>query len=455
MSDTHRGTVVLPREADGRARSDPSSAISGSLGPHLDHGFRPVIEGLRALAVIAVVLFHARLLGVHGGFVGVDVFFVLSGYLITRLILGELVATGRLRLRAFWGRRARRLLAASALVIVVTAIASHFILPPLNQGSVAVDAVAAATFTSNLVFASRLGGYFGAQLGQATPSPFLHFWSLAVEEQFYLCWPPLLALLTRRPRQYRRLLLTAIGALGVGGFVLAAWMTPRSPTWAFYLLPTRMGELLAGALLAVLGTQVRRIAPATRAGLAWLGLAIIVIVCFRFDEQMAWPGTAVLIPVLATMAVIMGGSAEGVVWAPMRALGTGVLQWIGRHSYALYLWHWPILVLAEARGGPLSWPARVIAIMMAVGLSALSYRFVEDPVRHNRWLAAVPARSLALGAAMILIGLTAAWGLSASVPGFDGGRVASAPQLAPRTLPVAAAPVTTASPVAAAPSAPA
>ena len=151
----------------------------------------------------------------------------------------------------------------------MTAIASHFILPPLNQGTVAVDAVAAATFTSNFVFASRLGGYFGAQLGQAAPSPLLHFWSLAVEEQFYLCWPPLLALLTRRPRQYRRLLLTAIGVLGVGGFVLAAWMTPRSPTWAFYLLPTRMGELLAGALLAVLGSQVRRIAPATRAG--WRG----------------------------------------------------------------------------------------------------------------------------------------------------------------------------------------
>ena len=432
MSDTHRGTAVLPRATDGPARSDARSAISRSLGPHLDQGFRPDIEGLRALAVIAVILFHARLLGVHGGFVGVDVFFVLSGYLITRLILGELVATGRLRLRAFWGRRARRLLAASALVIVVTAIASHFILPPLNQGSVAVDAVAAATFTSNLVFASRLGGYFGAQLGQATPSPFLHFWSLAVEEQFYLCWPPLLALLTRRPRQYRRLLLTAIGVLGIGGFVLAAWMTPRSPTWAFYLLPTRMGELLAGALLAVLGTQVRRIAPATRAGLAWLGLAVIVVVCFRFDEQMAWPGTAVLIPVLATMAVIIGGSAEGVAWAPMRALGMGVLQWIGRHSYALYLWHWPILVLAEARGGPLSWPARVVAIVMAVGLSALSYRFVEDPVRHNRWLAAVPARSLALGGAMILVGVTAAWGLSSSVPGFDGGgQVASAPQLAP------------------------
>jgi peptidoglycan/LPS O-acetylase OafA/YrhL len=447
-------TTVLPPAAVAPTRTDAATAIRRSLGPHLDHGFRPDIEGLRAVAVIAVILFHARLLGVHGGFVGVDVFFVLSGFLITRLILGELVATGRLRLRTFWGRRARRLLAASALVLVVTAIASHVILPPLNQGTVAVDVAAAATFTSNFVFASRLGGYFGAQLGQAAPSPVLHFWSLSVEEQFYLCWPLLLALLTRRPRQYRRLLLTAIGVFGVGGFVLAAWMTPRSPTWAFYLLPTRMGELLAGALLAVLGSQVRRIAPATRAGLAWLGLAVVVVVCFRFDEQMSWPGTAVLIPVLATMAVIVGGSAEGAAWAPVRALGTGGLQWVGRHSYALYLWHWPILVFAEARGGPLGWPARVVAITMAVGLSALSYRFVEGPVRHNRWLAALPGRSLALGAAMILAGLTAAWGLWAAVPSFDGGQVASAPQLAPLTPSptTAAAPATTAAaPEAAAP----
>src|SRR4051794_5859280 len=244
MSDTRRGAAVLSRTMDGLARPDPGNAIGRSLGPHLDQGFRPDIEGLRALAVIAVVLFHARLLGVHGGFVGVDVFFVLSGYLITRLILGELVATGRLRLRAFWGRRARRLLAASALVIVVTAIASHFILPPLNQDTVAVDAVAAATFTSNFLFASRLGGYFGAQLGQATPSPFLHFWSLSVEEQFYLCWPPLMALLTRRPRQYRRLLLTPLRGLRPRGVLVPPRGTPPPPPGGLFPFSPRVGGRL-------------------------------------------------------------------------------------------------------------------------------------------------------------------------------------------------------------------
>ena len=311
MSDTHRGTAVLPRAADGPARSDPRSAISRSLGPHLDQGFRPDIEGLRALAVIAVILFHGRLLGVHGGFVGVDVFFVLSGYLITRLILGELVATGRLRLRAFWGRRARRLLAASALVIVVTAIASTS--PAAAEPGLGRRRRPSRRRRSRPTSSSprASASYFGAQLGQSTPSPLLHFWSLAVEEQFYLCWPPLLVLLTRRPRQYRRLLLTAIGMLGVGGFVLAG--VDDAAVAVVGLLPVADADGRAARRFAARRARNpspphpgRRSAPA----LAWVGLAVIVVVCFRFDEQMAWPGTAVLIPVLATMAVIVGGGGE-------------------------------------------------------------------------------------------------------------------------------------------------
>ena len=254
----------MPRRAE---RGNP---IRTSLGRHLDHGFRPDIEGLRAIAVVVVVLYHAELLGLRGGFVGVDVFFVLSGFLITRLIVGELARTGRLSLRSFWARRARRLLPAAALVVVVTAVGAHALLPPLSQRSVVADVVAAATFSSNFLYAERLSSYFGAQLGASAPSPLLHFWSLAVEEQFYLCWPPLLVLLARRPRQYRRLLLTAIVALGATGFLLAAWLTPRAPAWAFFMLPTRMGELLAGALLAVLGTQLAAIPATVRRG-AWCG----------------------------------------------------------------------------------------------------------------------------------------------------------------------------------------
>jgi peptidoglycan/LPS O-acetylase OafA/YrhL len=433
----HPDGALAPRRRSPR-RPNP---IRRSLGSHLHQGFRPDIEGLRALAVIAVVVYHARLLGLHGGFIGVDVFFVVSGYLITRLILGELAKTGRLSLASFWGRRARRLLAASALVVAVTGLGAHLLLPPLTQRFVVTDVVAAATFTSNLVFADRLGSYFGAQLGQSTPSPLLHYWSLAVEEQFYLCWPLLLALLTRRPRQYRRLLVATIATVGVLGFVLAAWMTPRAPSWAFFLLPTRMGELLAGALLAVVGSQIRVIPAAMRAALAWCGLAVIVIACVSFDATMPWPGTAVIVPVLATMAVIVGGSVTRFRWSPARALRVSALQWIGRHSYALYLWHWPVLVLAEARWGPLGWTERFVAVGLAVGLSALSFRFVEDPVRHARWLMALPARSLAFGAAMVLVMLTSGWALARSMPALDGGEAAATPELAP-VEPAATAAVT-------------
>ena len=426
-----------------RRRTRPNP-IERSLGGYLDHGFRPDIEGLRAIAVVAVVLYHGRLLGLHGGFVGVDVFFVVSGYLITRLILGELSTTGRLGLLAFWGRRARRLLPASALVVVATAIGARVFLPPLTQQTVVADVAAAATFSSNFLYAERLGSYFGAQLGQSTPSPLLHFWSLAVEEQFYLCWPLLLVLIARRPRQYRRLVLTAIVTLGGMGFLLAAWLTPRAPSWAFFLLPTRMGELLAGALLAVLGTQVAAIPAGVRAGLGWAGLAVIGLACFRFHEAMPWPGTAVLVPVLATMAVIVAGVGPRergrrgpVPWAPTVLLARPGLQWLGAHSYALYLWHWPVMVFAAAQAGPLRWPQAAVAIGISLGLAALSMRCVEEPVRHARWLAAVPRRSLALGGALILVMLAAGWGLARSIPPLDGGVAAATPQLQPVAAPAA------------------
>ena len=419
-----------PHEAPKRRLERIGNPISRSLAPYIETGFRPDIEGMRALAVGVVVLYHAHFFGLTGGFIGVDVFFVLSGFLITRLILGEMAATGRLSLRSFWARRARRLLPASALVVAVTAIASHRILPPLTQGSVATDVVAAGTFTSNFVFAGRLGGYFGAQLGASTPSPLLHFWSLAVEEQFYLVWPPLLVLLTSRPRQYRRLLFGVIGVLGLASVLFAIWLTPRSPSWAFYLLPTRMGELLAGALLAVLGIQVLRVAASVRAGMAWAGLAVIAIAVFSFDETMPWPGSAVLVPVLATMAVIVGGSVTSLPWAPSRLLRATPLQWLGRHSYALYLWHWPVLVLAEAAAGrSLSWPTRVVAIGLAVALSSLS-------LSSSRILSATPERSprcrnaaspWAPGCLLVVVG-SGAW-LRSAIPSLDGGEVAAAPQL--------------------------
>ena len=216
---------------------------------------------------------------VGGGFVGVDVFFVISGFLITRLLLAELAATGVVSLRGFWARRARRILPAATLTVVVTVLAARRVLPPLSLPALATDAIGAGTFTINFVFAHRLGDYFGAQLGATSPSPLLHYWSLAVEEQFYLLWPPLLVVLCRRPAQYRRLVFAAVLALAGSGFVIGLWLTAHQPSWAFFLLPARMSELLAGAALAVAGTAMTALAAPWRAALGWAGPAGIAVAC--------------------------------------------------------------------------------------------------------------------------------------------------------------------------------
>ncbi len=362
-------------------------------------------------------------------------FFVVSGFLITRLILGELATSGTISLRTFWGRRARRLLPASTLTVVVTMLFAQQMLPPLSLRSLATDAIAAGTFTINFVFAHRLGDYFGAQLGSTSPSPLLHYWSLAVEEQFYLCWPPLLVVLARRPAQYRRLVLATIAVLATASFVVSLWMTTRRPSWAFFLLPTRMSELLAGAALAVVGTSIAVIPAVWRAALGWVGMLGVVVACLAFDETIPWPGAAVLLPVVATMAVIIAGTSTTIPWAPARPLAVTPLQWVGRHSYALYLWHWPALVLAEAEWGPLTWPQRLAAIGLAVGASALSVRLVENPIRYSRYFSAVPRRSLALGLAMCLLVVGIGVDLRSSTVRLDGGVEAAAPELAaPTTL---------------------
>ena len=241
----------------------------------VDDEFRPDIEGLRAVAVIAVILFHLRLTRFSGGFVGVDVFFVLSGFLITRLLLREITNTGSISLSRFWARRARRLLPASCTVVVVTVVASQWLLSPIAQRPLATDAVAAGGFVLNFVFAARLGDYFASQVGR-TPSPLLHFWSLAVEEQFYLFWPLTLLALHRRPRQYRRLVTMMMIVVAVGSFIACVWMTRTHPTGAFYLLPARMWELAIGGLVAVAGPAWRLVSPTTRAVAGWVGAAGVV-----------------------------------------------------------------------------------------------------------------------------------------------------------------------------------
>jgi len=406
-------------------------------GVRFDAGFRPDIEGLRAIAVLLVLLYHAGIPAFGGGFVGVDVFFVLSGFLITSLLLRELGRTGTVSLANFWARRARRLLPASGLVLLVTLAASRFLLDGLSQGELARDAIAASAFVVNIRFMAAGTDYLTSQL---PPSPLLHFWSLAVEEQFYLVWPGLLLVLVRVMRLSRRALAAVIAVGWLASFAACVMLTDTSQPWAFFMLPTRAWELLTGAALALGGGVLLRVARPQRALLGWVGVAAIVVVALWFDDSMHFPGWIAVLPVAATLLVINAGGSD-VPNGPVRLLSAGPLQWVGARSYAIYLWHFPLLVLCERKWGPLSYATRVLLLVLSVLLAALSYHLLENPVRHSARLAAVPLRSLLMGAAVVLLGVGAGTVLLRNPPRLDAGGEVAAPTLVPQTSSPSTTPV--------------
>lgn len=402
-------------------------------------GFRPDIEGLRAVAVLLVLLYHARF-GFTGGFVGVDVFFVVSGFLITSLLIREGVS-GSISLPEFWARRARRLLSASALTVVTTLIASWFMLEPSRLAPLAGDALGIATFSVNIRFTVLGSDYLS---GLSLPSPLLHFWSLALEEQFYMVWPIIVAVAARF-RQFKRILGSLIVVLFASSLAASYFYTPAYPAAAYFLLPTRAWELLAGAGLALVAPQLSRLRVPLRALLGWIGLLGVLLVGWSFDENTVFPGILALVPVAATGAIVISGC--GTVCGPGRLLAIAPLQWIGQRSYSLYLWHWPLLVLLEARFGILDVLPRVGVLILSTLLAVISFAFVEEPARRHAWLAALPRRSILAGAALAAIVFIAATTLSVLSPSAamiqmtrDQG-VASA-----RSLEVQISPTTTAPP---------
>ncbi|TYP86852.1 acyltransferase family protein [Blastococcus xanthinilyticus] len=422
---------------------------------HSRRDFRPDIEGLRAVAVLAVVLFHVGLPGITGGFVGVDVFFVISGFLITGTLWREVQATGTVRLAAFYGARARRLLPAGLLVLVSSAAAAAWLLPPLEARTALVDAMAASVYGANYVLAVRGTDYLAED---ALPSPFQHFWSLGVEEQFYLLWPALLIATAaaawrlgghRTPgRRSATPFVAVLAALVLVSFAVAQVLTAGSPPWAYFSLPSRAWELGVGGLVALGVPLWRRLheGAAVVAGLG--GLAAVVAGCAVLDESTPFPGTAALIPVLGTALVLVAGCA-----APGRGAGgllsVSPLRYVGRLSYAWYLWHWPVLVLTpHLVGAELPLAARLWAAVGAFGLAIGTLHFVEDPVRFARALRRSAGRSLALGGAATAAGVVAALVILAAVPSTEGTGVAvAAVELdvpadagAPPAVPVAEAP---------------
>ncbi|PAP78425.1 acyltransferase family protein [Rubrivirga marina] len=371
--------------------------------------FRPDIEGLRAVAVLLVVAFHAGVPGLDGGFVGVDVFFVVSGYLITWLLVDEAGREGRIDLWRFYARRARRLVPALLVVLLVTGALAGVLYAPMEQRDVARLWPLAALYLSNVGFADWAPDYHGPR---AAEHPLLHTWSLGVEEQFYLAWPVLVLLglgLWRGARtpSLRRLGLV-LGAVTALSFGLSTALTyaPVGRAWAFYLSPTRAWEFGVGALAVLVPAGGSR----TRAEiLGWGGLAGIALAGVLLDASTPFPGVAALLPALATVAVLRAGTRDDA--SCVRALSARPLQWIGTLSYSWYLWHWPALVFAQSALGPMTLGGRILAAVASIVPAWLSYRFVESPIRYAPALVGRPRRSLGwtVGATVALTALTLGW----------------------------------------------
>jgi len=375
--------------------------------------FRPDIEGLRAVAILFVVLFHAGWGATRSGFLGVDVFFVLSGFLITGLLLDEVAVTGRVSLTRFWARRARRLLPAAALVTLVTLVVGAVVLIPLEQRSLAESARAFALYGSNILFASRSLDYFGRP---AARDPLLHTWSLSVEEQFYLFFAPAMLVMAvwarRRGIEAFTRRFTLIVALGtVASFAGCLLLGERYPVIAFYALPARAWEVGLGAVAVLYARPIAtRLAAGTLETLSFAGMAMLLLSARLPVPSTPAPGFLTLVPTLGTVAVLVAGAGARQTFVA-RALSAGPVRLLGRLSYSWYLWHWPALVfLNELVGDPslrLSFVVAVAALLPA----AAAYVLVESPIRFSPRFTLRPVASVAGAAVLALLLVTVAQGV--------------------------------------------
>ncbi len=357
--------------------------------------YRADIDGLRALAVLPVVLFHAHVAGFGGGFVGVDVFFVISGFLITGLIHKE-VAVGEFSYLNFWERRARRLLPPMIFAVAASCVAAYFVLLPNELRAMGQSVVAFAGFSSNIYFWLK-AGYFGAP---AEMIPLLHTWSLAVEEQFYLFFPALMILLANSSHARR---LGAIIGVGVVSFVIGLWWINSAPEAAYYLLPSRAWELMLGSFLALNRHHFATLKGVMADVLIAIGILMILVPVYQYSKATPFPGWAALAPCLGTALLIWVGQREGSVL--VRVFTNGPTVFVGKLSYAIYLWHWPLLTLYAAASGKMiaQLSSGELGVLFAATfiLSWLSYRFVENPIRRKQIMAS--PRSIFAASAVSLL----------------------------------------------------
>lgn len=363
----------------------------------------PQIQALRALAAVLVLIYHAKWL--DGGYIGVDIFYVISGYLITGILIRELEATKTIALVAFYARRTKRLLPSSFVVIVATALVGYLAFPASARETFGRDLIAASTYISNFLFALWENDY---QNLDTTPSPFIHFWSLAVEEQFYLFWPFLILILYRIGQ--KRAVFYGVLATLATSFLFSLYLTDRSPIWSFYILPTRAWELAAGALLVFI-PELKKHRPV----LALVGIISISISALIYNETTAFPGFAAIAPVGATVLLLATRSK----WPTLLNLigNSAPVQWLGAISYPLYLWHWPVLVIPAIYMGKELNAIQIIGLLILTAILAdMTHRYIESPLRsisltNGRVLKSAGAATLSL----VLLGSVIYWQYSDAI----------------------------------------
>jgi peptidoglycan/LPS O-acetylase OafA/YrhL len=354
-------------------------------------GFRLDIEGLRGLAIFMVILAHLGV-GIHGG---VDVSFALSGFLVTLLLLQEKAKTGSIAFAKFYARRARRLLPAATLVTLATLAGAYLWMSPLRLQGVAKDGFFASVSFINWKLAADGTDYFANK----ALSPFQHFWSLSVEEQFYVFGPLVILGALWLARKYGNIrhasvVLVCLAVMSLGASII--WTNLAQP-WAYFGTHTRAWELLFGAALAIWANDLKRLPETVAAILSWAGLAVIIGTGIMITEQTPLPGYAVGGPVLGALMVMAGGCANPAKGA-VQLLGLGSLRYIGRISYSLYLWHWPIVViLPDITGRPLNVTDKLVVAALTFVLSVLTFHLLERPIRERKSLTTQPSNGLTLG----------------------------------------------------------
>ncbi|GAB3199811.1 acyltransferase family protein [Geodermatophilus arenarius] len=411
--------------------AQPTPPVPRPRGPQpparpAERGVRVEIQGLRALAMALVVLYHVTPLRVPGGYVGVDVFFVVSGFLISGHLLREVERTGRIRLGRFWARRARRLLPAALLVLLTSAVVTFLFVPTTLWAQFLREIGGSALYVENWLLAGDAVNYLAAA---NVASPAQHYWSLSTEEQFYLVWPLLVLaavwLAARLSRGRRAVLAAVLGTVTVASFGYSLWATTHSVSYAYFATPARAWEFGAGALLALLSTTTGR--DGLRRLVSWAGFGAIAYAAFGYSHDTPFPGTAALLPVLGTVAVIWAGSPRGD-WSPTRIAEFGPVRFLGDVSYSAYLWHWPLVVLLPfVLGHPLGTVSKIGIVAATVAAAWLTKVLVEDPVRTNRFLdrrgsgTTYLLTAVATGA-LVATTASGSWHLQSQV---DGARAAS------------------------------